>query len=114
MPRCKGKTARGGRCKLRCPPGSVYCWHHGSNVMRGWHDKAKSIRRRSSRHAMADRCGARECFLEPGQLKYPVCPPHSCEPSCQGIAAARARALILHRKDLVNKADRLAKKLGCH
>lgn len=57
--------------------------------------------------------GGRKCFLQPKQLKYPICPKGSKTPSCQGILAAKRRAASQRNRTLVNKAGRLQQQYGC-
>jgi len=94
-------------------------WHHGPNVERGWH--GVEPKDQHQRKALVRKCGGedraaakKKCFLDPKNLKYPICPKDACQPTCRGLAAARSRAAQMHRKDLVAKADRLAKARRCH
>jgi len=87
-------------------------WTHG---VKGWGKvKPGSINRR---RALRDECGDR-CFLKPEEHKFPVCRglEHSkskCIMDCRGVLAAKIRGAQWGHKDVVTKADKLAKKLGC-
>ncbi len=59
------------------------------------------------------RKGGPKCFLDPKRLKYPVCAKQSGKIDCRGVASAKQRASQQHRKDLVAKADRIARRVGC-
>jgi len=87
-------------------------WTHG---VRGWGKvKPGSINRR---RALRDECGAK-CFLKPEEHKFPICRglEHSkskCIMDCRGVLAAKIRGAQWGHKDVVTKADKLAKKLRC-
>jgi len=87
-------------------------WTHG---VKGWGKvKPGSINRRRS---LRDECGAK-CFLKPEEHKFPVCRglEHSkskCIMDCRGVLAAKIRGAQWGHIDVVKKADKLAKKLGC-
>jgi hypothetical protein len=73
------------------------------------------------RQRTAMRVGEREkmkkrspsCFLVPSESKYPVCPKGSSKPSCEGLLAARRRAIMNKDNAVRAKAERRALALGC-
>lgn len=80
------------------------------SATRGWSDmKPKS---RSSRREMLSKCG-KSCFLEPNELKYPICPNKSCSPSCKGIVSANVRAHQHKAEHLYDRINKLKKKYNC-
>ena len=83
-----------------------------SHRLRGW-AKAKP-RTMGERRALKKRCGA-AAFLDPSHLKYPIVAARSssCRPDCRGLRAAFSRASSRHRRKLVAKVDRLARRAGC-
>jgi len=55
------------------------------------------------------------CFLDPKNLKYVVCKGTGkrAKPSCEGVLAARRRAILQRARKMRAKAERLARELGC-
>jgi hypothetical protein len=83
------------------------------NLGGGWSKAAPKTK--GARRALLARCG-RKAFLVPSKLKFPVVSARSqtCEPDCRGLLAAKQRAAIQGKRKLVAKANRLAKRAGCH
>ena len=55
---------------------------------------------KAEREAVMAQCGA-QCFLEPTELKYPICGKGSCDVDCDGLRTAYGVTAILHnRKNL--------------
>jgi hypothetical protein len=75
----------------------------------GW--RAASPRKGKQRHEMASKCP--NCFLLPGEEKFPVCPVGSCTPSCKGINAAYVRARQWGYTGVATKARKLQDDHGC-
>lgn len=75
-----------------------------------WRPTKKIRERRAQLH----RCGS-VCFLDPNPRKprYIVCPPSSCRPTCEGLLAARRRAILQRDRTTEEKAIRRAKLMGC-
>lgn len=76
----------------------------------------KSPKRTSTRKAI--RRSAPACFLDPkgvgarpGRPRYFVC--KGGRPTCEGLKAARRRAILQREPEFENKAIRLAKRMGC-
>jgi hypothetical protein len=65
------------------------------------------------RRKLHEKCGS-ACFLKPG-MKYPVCPTRTrtCQPSCQGLEAARRRAITQRDYGVEKKAIAQARLLRC-
>lgn len=83
-----------------------------SHPSKGWGKEKPQLR--SDRKKSYKNCGSR-CFLEPSQLKFPICSKGSCKVSCKGLSAAYSRARQ-HRKiypHTAAKAIRIAKSHGC-
>lgn len=80
------------------------------SATRGWGEMKPKTR--SSRREMLSKCG-KSCFLEPDQLKYPICPKKSCSPSCKGIVSANVRAHQYKAEHLYDRINRLKKKYNC-
>ena len=90
-----------------------------------WKWEEKKPKTKWERQEVLEKCGSK-CFLEPKELKFPICN-KSCCLDCDGLRSAyvRARALITaslraNRRDLAEKyrriaeeAKRLAEKHGC-
>lgn len=83
--------------------------------VRGW-EKVKP-------HSVSDRrkimyvCGP-NCFGDPKNLKYPVCPVHinkksECGPDCKGLLAAYIRSRQWKRRSISKKVKKSAERLGC-
>ena len=80
-------------------------------LMKGW--KSRSPKRtKGTREKMKKKHGS-ACFLDPKNLKYPVCNPRTGAYDCGGIRAAKSRAAQFHKKSIEAKADRLWKKGKC-
>lgn len=73
----------------------------------------------AERQDLMDRCGAK-CFLEPDELKYPVCSKYSCDYDCDGLRTVVGVTAILNNRKNINpnaqttakKASGMAKTLG--
>jgi hypothetical protein len=50
-------------------------------------------------------CGA-PCFLEPSELKYPICGKGSCDLDCDGLRAAYGVTAILHNRKNISASAR--------
>lgn len=61
------------------------------SATRGW--KRASVHTLGERRSLYKRCGSK-CFLEPKDLKYPICSrsSKSCKPDCRGITSAYVRS----------------------
>lgn len=82
-----------------------------AKTVKGW-DKKKP-KTDKDREKVKRACGP-GAFLAPGELKYPIVGKSGgCAVDCRGLRAAKARAAQHGRKDLVAKADRLARQVGC-
>ena len=77
---------------------------------RSWRKQAP--RTNPERMMLHQRCG-NKCFLEPKRLAFPICPKTSCQPSCQGLRAAYARARQGHRPKVARGALIRACHMGC-
>lgn len=55
----------------------------------------------------------KRCFADPKNKKYPMCPARSKKPTCQGAAAAYARARQQHKPAVAKRARAMQRKLGC-
>lgn len=68
---------------------------------------------RQERQALFNRCG-RVCFLDPENLKYPVCQyrTKTCKPSPQGLAAARSRARLQKNMVILKKLSPRRRHVG--
>lgn len=76
-----------------------------SSPTRGW--KQLAPRNISDRRILRDKCGD-DCFLMPGELKFPICSKEmDCKPNCSGILAAKVRANQWDYPIVAEKADRL-------
>jgi hypothetical protein len=53
------------------------------------------------------------CFLLPGARKYIICPRRTHRPTCDGVLAARRRAILTHNYEAEVRAIRRARLLGC-
>lgn len=118
--RCNSKRSMTSN-KTRCTSGTTNSNTNGNTkgtatVKR--YSKSKRQTKKSPRHPlwkdispkshedrveMVQRCGTgsdKRCFLLPRELKYPICPQNSCQPTEQGIRGARRRA-ILQRNEAV-------------
>lgn len=66
---------------------------------------------------LANQCGAKNCFLLPRELKYPICnlpqKGKPCQISCSGVEAARRRTILTKNKELQPVATKLSKDLLC-
>lgn len=76
--------------------------------------KWRPVARKGGRREQLRRCGS-QCFLKPTAEKpgYPVCPPDSCTPTCEGAYRARQRAVTQRDYATERKAVMLGKRLGC-
>lgn len=74
----------------------------------------KATKRVTERRVQLDRCGS-GCFLDPNPKnpRYPICPPNSCRPTCEGTLAARRRAITQRDYEMERRAIRRGKLLGC-
>lgn len=108
---------------------SAKSWHPNPHVAKGW-DKVKP-NKTAERALVAEMGGgASICFLDPDNLKYPICPktPTRCakgsgtakggkgcstQPTCQGINAAALRAQLNRNSNVKNKAAKAAAAWGC-
>ncbi len=89
--------------------------------MRAKHRKAKSTKDwrklaphlKSERKALLARCG-KKAFLQPSKLKFPIMARYgSCVVDCEGLRAAKARAMQFGHKAIAAKADRTGKRASC-
>ena len=53
------------------------------------------------------------CFLDPKNLKYPICYKHTKKPSCLGLHAASRRASLQKNHTIHKRAESLLKKHNC-
>lgn len=71
----------------------------------------------NERLQLANKCGAKNCFLLPKQLKYPICnlpkQGRACQISCSGVEAARRRTILTKNTALKPIATKLSKDLLC-
>lgn len=79
---------------------------------RGW--KKQSPRRGSPRVHLMEQCG-KDCFLQPTELKFPICKKCgksqcSCKPECSAIIAAKVRASQYRHKRILSRARKAEKK----
>lgn len=76
--------------------------------------KWKPVARKGGRREQLRRCGS-QCFLDPDPMnpRYPVCPPDSCRPTCEGLLAARRRAITQRDYGIERKAIAQARLLRC-
>lgn len=56
----------------------------------------------------------RHCFLDQENRKYPVCYRNSTQTSCVGLQAAKKRASLQKRTDIVKLAEQREKHFGCN
>lgn len=77
---------------------------------RGWGKVAPKTK--SSRQSMKSKCGSR-CFLQPKDLKFPVCNPKTCKVSCKGAVTAKVRAAQWKYPEVYKKASRLVERKKC-
>jgi hypothetical protein len=83
-----------------------------------WRDvKPHTVKERKD---IVNNCGDnwKDCFLIPSELKYPICEKNKCQPTCQGIASAKARARLVFsahgkHKEIYDLADEYLEKYGC-
>jgi hypothetical protein len=83
--------------------------------------RAKPKTRKPWRKRTAMRVGERArmakrapgCFLKPSERKYPICAKGSSRPSCEGLLAARRRAILNRDTTVRGKAERKALSMGC-
>lgn len=83
--------------------------------------RAKQTTRKPWRKRTAMRVGERArmtkrapgCFLKPAERKYPICAKGSSRPSCEGLLAARRRAILNRDTTVRSKAERKALSMGC-
>lgn len=78
-----------------------------NNPAKGW----KAPKTKAARKRMLKKHGE-QCFLDPANLKYPVCN-RLGNVDCRGLAAAKARAASQGRDDLAAKADEMAQGQSC-
>jgi len=81
------------------------------HLRRPWSEAAP--RTVGQRRAVMKKCGAR-CFMDPDNLKYPVCPGNprpTCKVSKKGADAARRRSAQYHRRKVESKAKALQKRI---
>jgi hypothetical protein len=71
-------------------------------------------KRVSERRSQLSRCG-QKCYMDPDPKhpRYPVCPKGSCRPTCAGYRAAFKRAFANRERDIAEKAERIALRMGC-
>lgn len=74
---------------------------------KGW---SKLSPNKSQRREMLDMCGDK-CFLLPREKKFPICAKGTCTVNCRGISAAKIRASQYKYNLVVDKANRLQRKL---
>ncbi len=55
----------------------------------------------------------RKCFLDPNNLKYPICAKHTRKPSCIGLRAASRRASLQRNASIHKKAEDLLTSHNC-
>ncbi len=79
------------------------------SAVRGW---KKQSPKRSERKSMITKCGS-ACFLDPKNLKYPICQKRSCKRSCKGIVAAKIRASQYKNSKVRQSADKLINRYKC-
>jgi hypothetical protein len=105
-PANKGKTLKhvSEEWKKTNPPKAF----NTSHKLAGW--KAASPKKGPQRRAMLGKCGP-SCFLDPANLKYPICDAN-CSVDPRGILAAKHRAAQFGHPDLVSKANSAGAKLG--
>lgn len=74
----------------------------------------RPAKRVTSRREQLSRCGS-QCFLDPNpeRPRYPVCPPDSCRPTCEGLLAARRRAITQRDYGIERKAIAQARLMRC-
>ena len=81
------------------------------SVTRGW--SAMSPQRGKERSVLFDKCG-KNCFLEPENLGYPICPAlrlsNHCKVNCKGLVSAKIRASQNHNDFVLGKANYLIEK----
>ncbi len=79
------------------------------SAVRGWKKQSPN---RLERRSMISKCGS-ACFLDPKNLKYPICEKRSCKCSCKGIVAAKVRASQYKNSKVRQLADKLINKYNC-
>lgn len=74
----------------------------------------KPVMRKGGRREQLRRCGS-VCFLDPNPAKprYPICPPASCRPTCEGALRARQRAVTQRDYGVERKAIAQGRLLRC-
>ena len=72
---------------------------------KGWSAKAPTTKQRRSM--------PKTCFADPRNKKYPMCPARKAKPTCQGAAAAYARARQQHKPSIAKRARAVQRRLGC-
>jgi hypothetical protein len=73
--------------------------------------KSRTAMRVEEREAMHAR--APGCFLKPKEMKYPVCSKGGSKPTCEGLLAARRRAILNRDRKVRRKAESMALTMGC-
>jgi hypothetical protein len=73
--------------------------------------RGRTAMRAGEREAMHER--APSCFLKPDQMKYPVCSKGGSKPTCEGLLAARRRAIMNKDRATRRKAESMALTMGC-
>ncbi len=97
---------------MRCKPNAKNAKSRTARTVKGWARRAPKLR--SERAKVYARCGP-DAFLVPNKRdpklsKYPIVRKSGgCEVDCVGLRVAKARAAQQGRKDLVRKADAIAK-----
>lgn len=94
-----------------------------SHPTRGW--KQNKPTHRGDRRRLAEKFGAKQCFLKPDTLNYPICTANSTtgKPTCEGLLAAKQDAMRPNHtmsngrrgSDLkvATRADAMALRLNC-
>lgn len=80
------------------------------NSVKGWTKVAPKTK--SERESIKKR-GGENCFLDPKNLKYPVCRKTDAEFDCRGALAAYRRARQYKQYDIAKKALNVAKRHSC-
>lgn len=74
----------------------------------------KPVARKGGRREQLRRCGP-QCFGDPNPEKprYPICPPNSCRPTCEGTMRARQRAITQSDFAMERRMIAQGRLLGC-
>jgi len=71
---------------------------------KGW--RTASPKRGVERQLMRAQCGD-QCFLDPLNLKFPICNKDTCEIDCRGVLSAKVRASQFGYEDIRKKAEKI-------